>query len=76
MWIKVVLDVTVGFKLEINQNFTVGRMVGDLIHYIQVILAIIARTDTRKRPHRVLKWGDQEKTILCAEYENMCLDRK
>ena len=76
MWRKTVLDVIVGLKLEIDQNFTAGRMIGSLIQYIQVILEIIARTDTRKRPHRVLKWGDQEKTILCAEYENMRLDRK
>ena len=41
-----------------NPNFTVGRTVGDIIQYIQVILAIIARKGTiRKRPHGKLQWG-------------------
>ena len=64
MWYNSVLDVTVGLKLEIDQKLTVKRMVGDLTQHIQVILAIIARTDKRKRPHWALKWEAQIKTIL------------
>ena len=41
-----------------NPDFTVSLTVGDLIQYIQMILAIIARKGTiRKRPHRKLHWG-------------------
>ena len=76
MWRKTVLDVIVGLKLEIDQNFTAGRMIGSLIQYIQVILAIIVQTNTKKKLHRVLKWEAQKKTILYAEYENMRLDKK
>ena len=71
-----VLDVTVGFKLEIYQHQSVGRMVGDLIKPTKVILAIIAGIDIKKSLYMALKWDSRIKTTLRAEYKNMRLDRK